>query len=476
MAASLNRRSRDDKRDEEDEPPPDLLAECDSDETIEAVRDALRTRHDVVPIESDERRFYRLREARPDLVFNIAERLFGPNRESHIPSLCEILGIPYTGSDPLTLSLCLDKSRAKEILSYHKIPNPEFWIVEPGAARPRGHQAAGDRQAALRRIEQRHQGQLGRRRRAELRRPRPGSHVALQAAGHRRALSHRPRIHGRRPGQLPASRNPADRRDRPRPASRGAGPIYSYEAKWIWDTPEKPLEIFKCPARIPAELEVAHRRHRRPRPAGSCGSGTGAASTSAWTTGRAEHPGSQPAARDPAQARGQFLPAQSGPDGRLFLHGAHPASRRRGLRPLWTCGRCRKPRRQKTADKKRRRSCDIRIGKMKDKNILVGIAYNAYDPLTGRNGERASEESVEQTAKEVLTAVTELGYTAFIIPLQKSFMSFLHRLKDAQGRRPHQPLRRRSSGIPSSRPTSPPRSSSSASPSPATIPGPWPSA
>jgi D-alanine-D-alanine ligase len=72
----------------------------------------------------------------------------------------------------------------------------------------------------------------------------------------------------------------------------------------------------------------------------------------------------------------------------------------------------------------------MRTGKMKDKNILVGIGYNAFDPLTGRNGERVSEECVEQTAKEVLAAVTELGFSAFIIPLQKSFMNFLHRLKE----------------------------------------------
>jgi len=64
-----------------------------------------------------------------------------------------------------------------------------------------------------------------------------------------------------------------------------------------------------------------------------------------------------------------------------------------------------------------------------DRNILVGIAFNAYDPLTANKVDRASEESVEQTAREVLTAVTELGYSAFIIPLQKSFVHFLQRLK-----------------------------------------------
>ena len=35
----------------------------------------------------------------------------------------------------------------------------------------------------------------------------------------------------------------------------GMNPIYSYEAKWIWDTPESPLEIFKCPADIDNRLK-----------------------------------------------------------------------------------------------------------------------------------------------------------------------------------------------------------------------------
>ena len=34
----------------------------------------------------------------------------------------------------------------------------------------------------------------------------------------------------------------------------GAVPIYGFEAKWLWDRPENPLEIFECPARISETL------------------------------------------------------------------------------------------------------------------------------------------------------------------------------------------------------------------------------
>jgi D-alanine-D-alanine ligase len=36
-----------------------------------------------------------------------------------------------------------------------------------------------------------------------------------------------------------------------------ANKIYSYEAKYLWDTPEKPLKMFTCPAKVPKELKVA---------------------------------------------------------------------------------------------------------------------------------------------------------------------------------------------------------------------------
>src|SRR5437868_1139788 len=108
----------------------DLYAEWDSAPTIDAIASALSAYGEVVRLEASRDFPERVREANPDLVFNIAEGLHGVNRESHVPAICEFLGVPYSGSDPLTLSLCLDKSRAKEILSYHRVPTAPFLLVD----------------------------------------------------------------------------------------------------------------------------------------------------------------------------------------------------------------------------------------------------------------------------------------------------------------------------------------------------------
>ena len=107
----------------------DTYAEWDTQETIEAVCAALKERHRVTLIEANEEAYQRLRTVQPDVVFNIAEGLRGASREAQIPAMLEMLGIPYTGSDPVTLGLCLDKSRAKEILSHYRIPNSPFYVL-----------------------------------------------------------------------------------------------------------------------------------------------------------------------------------------------------------------------------------------------------------------------------------------------------------------------------------------------------------
>lgn len=240
---------------DDDEPPPDLLAECDSEETILAVKNALANRWEVYPVESDESAFEKLQTLRPHLVFNIAERVFGPNRESHIPTICEILGIPYTGSDALTLAICLDKSRAKEILSYYHIPNPQFWLTSateelpqdisfPVIIKPlyegsskgiKDHSVVANRKDLHSRIEEINQKY---KQPAIIEKFLQGREFTVGILGNWPDIEVLPFV------EIDYSQLPA-----------GANPIYSYEAKWVWDTPATPLQIFRCPAQIPISMQ-----------------------------------------------------------------------------------------------------------------------------------------------------------------------------------------------------------------------------
>ncbi|MGZ3515212.1 MAG: D-alanine--D-alanine ligase family protein [Thermodesulfobacteriota bacterium] len=111
--------------------PIDFLEEFDTEETIDAIRKVLEGEgHDVIKLGGDAGLIDRLRQAPVDIVFNIAEGLQGRNREAHIPALLEFLDIPYTGSDPLTLSLTLDKAMAKRVVMSQNIPTPRFKKVE----------------------------------------------------------------------------------------------------------------------------------------------------------------------------------------------------------------------------------------------------------------------------------------------------------------------------------------------------------
>jgi D-alanine-D-alanine ligase len=114
-----------------DDQPIDALEEFDAEETIDAIRHVLEgDGHDVTKLGGGTGLIDRLRKTPVDMVFNIAEGHGGRNREAHIPALLEFLGIPYTGSDPLTLSLTLDKSAAKRVLVSEGIPTPGFKKVE----------------------------------------------------------------------------------------------------------------------------------------------------------------------------------------------------------------------------------------------------------------------------------------------------------------------------------------------------------
>ncbi|MBI1966584.1 MAG: D-alanine--D-alanine ligase [Gemmatimonadetes bacterium] len=240
-----------------DEPPSssDAYAEWDEPSTITAVEQALGLFGSVVRLEADSLFPQKLALARPHIVFNMAEGLLGPNRESHVPAICEYLDVPYTGSDPLTLSLALHKGRAKELLAYRGVPTAPFALVEQpadvdGIALPyplfvKPVAEGSGKGITIKnlcdspsRLEERALFLL-----EEYRQPvlvetyLPGREFTVAILGNGADAYCLPVV-GFDFATLPD----------------GVPPIYGYEAKWIWDTAETQLEIFECPARVPRPL------------------------------------------------------------------------------------------------------------------------------------------------------------------------------------------------------------------------------
>jgi D-alanine-D-alanine ligase len=114
----------------------DAEAEYDGPETINSIREALESHGCVViPLEATPDLPRQFMDSPVDLVFNIAEGAGGRNREAAVPALCELMGIPYTGSDAATLSIALDKALSKRVLRQHGILTPEFQEMETGRER-----------------------------------------------------------------------------------------------------------------------------------------------------------------------------------------------------------------------------------------------------------------------------------------------------------------------------------------------------
>jgi D-alanine-D-alanine ligase len=106
-------------------------AEFDSEITIAAICGALEALgHEPIRIGSVQRLAERLVAGeRWDAVFNICEGLKGVSREAQVPALLEAYDVPYVFSDPLTLSLALDKGMAKRVVRSAGVPTPDFAVI-----------------------------------------------------------------------------------------------------------------------------------------------------------------------------------------------------------------------------------------------------------------------------------------------------------------------------------------------------------
>jgi D-alanine-D-alanine ligase len=113
--------------------PDDLHEEFDSPVTIRAIVEALRgIGHTVSELGDGPPLLEALLKNPPDFVFNIAEGTgISRNREARVPAVCEMLGIPCTGSDPLTLAVALDKDMTRRIVADAGIVLPAGFVLAP---------------------------------------------------------------------------------------------------------------------------------------------------------------------------------------------------------------------------------------------------------------------------------------------------------------------------------------------------------
>jgi D-alanine-D-alanine ligase len=115
--------------------PEDALEEYDSRETVDIIAAALNAAgHEVVMLGGGGEFSENILREKVDFVFNIAEgRGNSRSRESQVPAILEMLGIPFTGSDSHCLTLCLDKPLAKQRVAEAGVCTPSWQVISDKA-------------------------------------------------------------------------------------------------------------------------------------------------------------------------------------------------------------------------------------------------------------------------------------------------------------------------------------------------------
>lgn len=115
--------------------PEDALEEYDSLAVIRGISSALRSLgHTVIRLGGGRKFLSNITAKHVDFVFNISEgRGNLRSREAQVPAVLEMLGIPYSGSDPLTLAITLNKPLAKQIVRDAGLATPTWQLVESPA-------------------------------------------------------------------------------------------------------------------------------------------------------------------------------------------------------------------------------------------------------------------------------------------------------------------------------------------------------
>ena len=111
--------------------PEDALEEYDSPETIEAITAVIESMgHSVIKLGGGREFIANILQSDVDFVFNISEGQGNyKSREAQVPSALEMLGVPYSGSDPQCLTICLDKPLTKKLVATAGVRTPRWHLV-----------------------------------------------------------------------------------------------------------------------------------------------------------------------------------------------------------------------------------------------------------------------------------------------------------------------------------------------------------
>lgn len=100
--------------------------------TKDAICKILQKKYEVTEIVANEKIFEQLTTHKFHLAFNLSTGIRGESRQSQIPAILEMLGIPYVGSGILSHALALNKSMAKQIFIQNNIPTAPFQVFHTG--------------------------------------------------------------------------------------------------------------------------------------------------------------------------------------------------------------------------------------------------------------------------------------------------------------------------------------------------------
>ncbi len=236
--------------------PEDFYAEFDNLSVPTAIKEAIEKKgFDVEIVEANEDFFEKIRYGNYDFVFNIAEGLNGGSRESQVPAILDMLGIPFTGSGVFTQALTLDKRRTKEILQYYGVATPKFQIFTswnqkldpelqfPLFVKPNGEGSSkGIRNDSLVTNEE----ELRKKLRFVMNNYNQPALVEEYLEGREFTVA----ILGNSPPKvMPIVEVTFDY------LPEHVHKFDSYEVKWIWDSPNNPVDPVICPANVSKELE-----------------------------------------------------------------------------------------------------------------------------------------------------------------------------------------------------------------------------